>query len=185
LPANPQTGIDANCAQWPQTYSNDIKQLKPDVVILMAGRWEVLDRNWGNGWEHVGQPDFDAHLVKSLEKAIRVLGVDNIPVVICTTPYFDTLNPNTGILEDSSNPARVNAYNKIVNQVVSKYPGHAYVYNLNKAVDPNGHYTEYIDGVAVRWTDGIHITQPQGGEYIAQTLYPLAVNLGLKYRNNG
>ncbi len=62
------------------------------------------------------------------------------------------------------------------------YKGHVFVYNLNKVIDPNNQYSEYIDGVEIRWTDGIHITEPQGGEYIAQTLLPYAVKIGLSYR---
>ncbi len=184
MPADNQVGIGANCSLWPQTYANDVKKFNPDVAILMAGRWEVYDRNWGNGWEYAGEPYFDNRLATSLEKAVAVLGVNKIPVIICTTPYFNTLNPVTGALEDSSNPSRVNAYNAVVNSVAAKYPGHVFVYNLNKIIDPAGHYSEYIDGTEIRWTDGIHITEPQGGEFIAQTLLPLAVNVGLKYRQS-
>ncbi len=182
LPAAPQTGIGVNCSQWPEIYSGYVQKYKPDVVILTAGRWEVLDRNWGNGWEHVGDPYFDQRLVASLEKAVKVLGTEGIPVIFTTSPYFDSINPNTGIVEDSSQPSRVQAYNSIVNKVAAMYKGHVFVYNLNKVIDPNNQYSEYIDGVEIRWTDGIHITEPQGGEYIAQTLLPYAVKIGLSYR---
>ena len=37
-------------------------QFQPNVVVVLAGRWEVSDRLIGGHWLHIGQPAFDAAL---------------------------------------------------------------------------------------------------------------------------
>ena len=49
----------------------DLRQFQPNVVVLLAGRWEVEDRLIGGQWLHIGDPAFDADLRSSLEQAVR------------------------------------------------------------------------------------------------------------------
>ncbi len=59
-----------NCANWPQKRADDVRVYDPDVVLFLAGRWEVLDRVHNGVWTHVGNPDYDAYLAQQMDLAI-------------------------------------------------------------------------------------------------------------------
>jgi len=53
------------------------------------------------------------------------------------------------------------------------------VIDLNRLLDPDGTYTQSINGVVVRSTDGIHISIA-GGELLRATIDPVVARLGLE-----
>jgi hypothetical protein len=58
------------------------------------------------------------------------------------------------------------------------------VIDLNKMLDPRGHYTSYLRGVRVRSFDDEHISMA-GGQLLRGAVLPLLVDLGLpSYRAN-
>ncbi len=59
-------------AQWPAQWRGDLDQFHPNVVILLAGRWEVEDRLIDGHWLHIGEPVFDPCSSQSLEQAVQV-----------------------------------------------------------------------------------------------------------------
>ena len=50
--------------------------------------------------------------------------------------------------------------------------------NLNKKLDPHGHFQLAIDGVTVRWNDGVHISKA-GGEWLQPFILPTVGRQGL------
>ena len=62
----------------------------------------------------------------------------------------------------------------------SQHPGVVYVLNLNKIADPEGHFQPVIDGVPVRFTDGIHWTFA-GDAWLAPRILP---QIALRGRGN-
>ena len=50
------------CETWPARWAQRISHAKPDVVLLIIGRWETVDRVNEGHWTHVGDPAFDAYL---------------------------------------------------------------------------------------------------------------------------
>ena len=56
--------------------------------------------------------------------------------------------------------------------------------DLNKQLDPEGHFQTVIDGMTVRWADGIHISKP-GGEWLQPFILPTVAQLGLAARGAG
>ncbi len=75
-------------------------------------------------------------------------------------------------------------FNQILARVAAHKSGVATLVDLNKVVDPHGHYQSVIDGVTVRWADGIHISKP-GGEWLQSALLPTVAQLGLDHRTTG
>ncbi len=57
----------------------------------------------------------------------------------------------------------------------------ATVFDLNKALDPDGRFQPVIDGVTVRWADGIHISQA-GGVWLQPAILPFVAQQGLDAR---
>ena len=50
--------------RWPTSGrpcgSGAVEQFHPNVVMVLAGRWEVMDRRLDGRWSHLGDPVFDA-----------------------------------------------------------------------------------------------------------------------------
>ena len=56
--------------------------------------------------------------------------------------------------------------------------------DLNRILDPDGHFQSEVDGVTVRWADGIHVTRA-GGQWLEQYVLPTVAQLGLDARAAG
>ena len=79
-----------------------------------------------------------------------------------------------------NSPSRVNAYNSLLYKVAAAHKGVATVVDLNRLLDPAGHYTSTIDGITVRSTDGIHISIA-GGLFLRDSVLPTVARLGLAH----
>ena len=90
------------------------------------------------------------------------------------------LSPSSdGPPDADDNPVRVTEFNAIVTSVARERSKVVTLIDLNKILDPRGHFQAVIDGVTVRWADGIHISQP-GGEWLQPKILPAIAALGLE-----
>jgi peptidoglycan/LPS O-acetylase OafA/YrhL len=167
----------APCSTWPTLWQNDVDTLHPQVVALIIGWWECMDRYYQGRWQHLGQPSFDAYETAQLQKAVSILSSGGAPVALMTSPYYDTGEQLDGQPWDEDSPARVNVLNKIIEQVAAEHPGVVSVVPLNKYLDPDGHFTWTIDGKVVRLGDGVHTT-PGAGPYLAPRILPQLAAMG-------
>ncbi len=166
-----------NCPKWPTWWSQDIKQLHPQVVGLVIGFWEVVDRWYQGKWQHLGDPAFDAYETTMLERAVHILGSGGAKVALFTAPYFHTGEQPDGAAWPQDDPARVNRLNQIIRSVAARYPGKVAVVPLNRILDPAGHFTWTIDGKIVRMNDGVHTTVA-AGPLLAKGILPELAALG-------
>jgi peptidoglycan/LPS O-acetylase OafA/YrhL len=166
------------CPRWRTSWPSLVAQTDPDVVLVLLGRWESIDRIYGGGWTHVGARVFDRHLQSELSQIVTIGSSHGARVVFLTLPYIaeTTVQPN-GSPWDMNLPSRTNAYNAVVRAAVAQHPNNASVVDLNKMLDPNGHYVSSIDGITVRNADDEHIS-PAGGEWLRPRLLPKLVALG-------
>jgi peptidoglycan/LPS O-acetylase OafA/YrhL len=169
------------CIDWPTKWAADVKRDRPEVVALLLGRWESADHLYQGTWTHVGQPLWDNHLQAELNQAVGILSAGGAKVVLMTTPYLDPTEAPDGSTFPENEPSRTDAYNAIVYRVAAQHPGVVTVYDLNKVLSPDGHYTPTVDGVTVRWSDGIHISK-DGGLWMRSKLLPEVAKLGLSNR---
>ena len=144
------------CDTWPERWAQRIAHDRPDVVLMMIGRWEVVDRKWNGDWAHIGQPEFDKYLQSELRRALDILGSTGALVVVTTEPYSRHGEQANGKLFAEDQPGRVDQWNTLLRKVVAGRPN-VTVLDLNKKLGPNGGYTNKINGVQVR-SDGVHPT---------------------------
>jgi peptidoglycan/LPS O-acetylase OafA/YrhL len=169
------------CAGWPTKWRKMIDRLDPDVVAVELGRWEVSDRIVDGHWTQIGEPAWDHLYAAELAQAIRILSSKGAHVVIFTLPYIaQTTEAPNGTPWDINQPVRTNDYNALVRQVVARSSGRAKVFDLNRAIDPHGVYTSYLDGVRVRNPDDEHFST-LGGELLRPLILPTLVQLGLTH----
>jgi hypothetical protein len=169
------------CADWRHTWTTVIQRSDPDVVAIELGRWEVSDRIVDGTWTRIGAKPWDDLLGHLLDQAISVASQRGAKVVLFTLPYIQqtTEQPN-GQPWDINQPVRTDQYNAVLRQAVARHPGVASIIDLNRLLDPNGHYTSYIDGVRVRNADDEH-PSTAGGELLRPTILPQLLALGLPH----
>ncbi len=178
---NPPGPPEGGCLDWPASWAAMVDAKHPAVVGLLMGRWEVFDHRLNGRWTHVGEPDWDAHLLAAMNLAVDVLSSRGAAVVLFTTPYCSPTagdDPN-GIEYVEDQASRVDAYNQLVRKVASEHPRTVTLFDLNTALDVSKDvYSPIVDGVVVRSSDGIHITTA-GGELLRSRILPVVDRLAL------
>ena len=165
--------------QWPAQWAGNIAEFHPDVVMVLAGRWEVMDREIDGTWSHIGQPAFDALLTRSLEQAVQVAGSGGADVVLLTAPCFDSGEQPDGLPWPEDAPGRLARYNAILRRVAAEHPATVRVEDFGAMVCPGGQYSTTVDGVQLRDGDGVHIVPtPAAGQWLADHLLPEVVQVG-------
>jgi peptidoglycan/LPS O-acetylase OafA/YrhL len=144
------------CETWPSRWAGQVAYDRPDVVLLVVGRWETIDRVHDGRWTHVGEPSFDAYLTGELRHAVEVLGSMGARVIVTTEPYNRRAEKPDGSLYPEDQPDRIDSWNGLVRKVVAQYPN-ARVLDLNTKLGPGGAYTTKVDGIKMR-SDGVHPT---------------------------
>lgn len=144
------------CDTWPSRWAQRIKHDRPDVVLLIIGRWEIVDRKNGGRWTHIGDPAYDAYLRGELGRALDILGSTGARIVVTTEPYNRRGEKPDGTLYPEDDPDRVDEWNALLRRVVGQRPN-VTVLDLNKKLGPNGVYTTKVDGIRMR-SDGVHPT---------------------------
>jgi hypothetical protein len=168
------------CNEWRGLWPFLVARVRPQVVALGLGRWEVTDHLYQGRWVHIGQPVWDAHLTSDLNAAIAILHSFGARVVLFTMPYVDpTQRQSNGAPYDEDVPSRARQFNALVRQVARAQPKVVTVVDLNHLLAPAGVYTDSVDGIDVRSSDGIHISL-DGGELLQREILPQIAQLGLK-----
>jgi peptidoglycan/LPS O-acetylase OafA/YrhL len=144
------------CDSWPERWSQRVNHDRPDVVLLIVGRWEVVDRvNEGN-WTHIGDDAYDAYLRGELQRALDILTSTGARVVVTTEPYNRRGERADGSLYPEDQPVRADRWNTLLRSVIGKRPD-VTLLDLNKKMCPDGYYTNKVDGIKMRM-DGVHPT---------------------------
>lgn len=160
--------------QWPQVWRDEIRAIQPNVVMILAGRLEVVDRTYAGRWTNVLQPVYASYVRRQLKLAVDIAASGGARVVLLTAPCYDAGEQPDGRPWPEDSPRRLAKYNQIVSSVASTTD--ASLVNSNGLVCPRGHYQSLIDGYDARY-DGVHFTLG-GGVVFEPELLPLAEKLG-------
>jgi peptidoglycan/LPS O-acetylase OafA/YrhL len=169
----------APSSQWPSLWRGDLLQFRPNVVLVLAGRWELHDRLIGGRWQHIGEPGFDADLKQSLEQAVQVATSSGALMVLMTSPCFDSGEQNNGQPWPEDSASRLDAYNTMVRQVAAEHPATVQLDDFGAQLCPGGTFTTSFGGVQVRDGDGVHVAPtPAAGQWLAAHVLPDVVRVG-------
>jgi peptidoglycan/LPS O-acetylase OafA/YrhL len=165
--------------QWPAQWQADLGQFHPDVVVVLAGRWELDDRLIDGHWLHIGDPVFDADLRASMEQAVQVATSTGALMVFMTSPCFDSGEQNNGLPWPEDSATRLAAYNTMVRQVAARHPSTVQVFDLDALLCPGGTFTTYFDGIQIRDGDGVHIVPTAAaGQWLDTRILPDVIKVG-------
>jgi peptidoglycan/LPS O-acetylase OafA/YrhL len=158
---------------WPQLWLTDIANYKPNVVIILAGRWEVANRTYDGRWTNIEDPTYAAYVKQQLGYAVRLAGSDGAHVILMTAPCYDTGEQPNGDPWPEDSQVRLSIYNQLVQQVAASSENTSLI-NFNAMACPDGHFEQYLDGMQVREADGIHFTFG-GGKVFSSEIWPVVV----------
>src|SRR5206468_2328882 len=128
------------CDSWPTRWASRVRADRPDVVLVVVGRWETMDRVHDGRWTHVGVPGFDQYLTRTLSRALDVLGSTGASLLVSDEPYNRRGEQPDGQLYPEDDPTRVDAWNRIV-RTVSAAHRQVSLLPLNHKLCPGGHFT--------------------------------------------
>jgi peptidoglycan/LPS O-acetylase OafA/YrhL len=176
---------ESPCRNWRTLWAREVDQSHPDVVGVLVGRWDISDHIDAGKVVYIGQPAWNAHLYDEINDVVDVLSSKGAKVVLFTMPDIDAADEAPGSAAYPENDqSRVTKWNQIVSSVARHRAKVVTLIDLNKKLDPHGHFQEVIDGVTVRWADGVHISLP-GGEWLQPFILPTIAQLGLTDRARG
>ncbi|SHN48043.1 acyltransferase family protein [Cryptosporangium aurantiacum] len=162
------------CPRWDAYWADGVRADRPDVALVVLARWEVLDRKLRGRWQHIGQPAYDAYLRTELARMIQVLTADGARVVLATAPYNHRYERRDGSLYPEDDPARMDAWNRMLVDTTRTHPDRVRVVDLGARLCPDGRYARDVDGIRVR-SDGLHLTRGGVRDYLAPWLLPQLV----------
>ncbi len=163
---DPNTRCDGITDLW----RSRVNSAKPDLVVMVAGAWEVFDHVVDGKVVSPGTPAFDAQLRAQVQQAADILTSGGAPLVLLDVPCYGTDN-HPGDAE-RSDPRRAAAVNAVYDAVAAHDPK-VTVLRWSRFLCPGGHFQAKIDGSLVR-SDGVHFTQA-GAAIIWKWLTPRLV----------
>ena len=161
--------MEARCEAWPQAWQDALARNHPvDVVAIVVGRWELMDRVRDGAWTNLFDPNFAAYVESEVDAAVTLAAGTGARVAVFTTPYYRRGIPPGGGLFPEDDPARVDVMNGILRRVAERHA--AAVVDVGGRLSPGGGYTRDVDGIRVR-SDGVHLTR-QAGDVLAPFVFP-------------
>ena len=141
----------------------------------MGGAHTRLDGQWTN----ITEPDFAAYVKRQLAYTVDFASAKGAKVVLLTAPCYDHGEQPNGQPWPTDTPARLDAYNRLVDEVAAENPTKATAVNLDAMVCPSGQFEQDIDGVQVRSSDGVHFPSTgAAAPYLDPKILPVLERIG-------
>jgi peptidoglycan/LPS O-acetylase OafA/YrhL len=143
--------------QWPAFDVSAVAGTSPgDLVLFVAGPWEVQDILRNGQWTDIQQPSFQNYELAQMRLAVKIGTAHGAHFAFTTLPAqgVGAAFNQSPFPEDST--IRRMIYDRLIETVAREFPSSVSVIDYGKLLSPNGVFTEYIDGVQVRTPDGIH-----------------------------
>src|ERR1700733_6228446 len=163
-PPTPQLAMFPACnlatpasEQWPALDAKAVADtVNSDVVLFVAGNWEVQDILRNGRWMNITQLAFRRYELAQMRTLVGIATAQGAHLELATLPasavgasFHEKAFP-----EDS--PKRHLLYDDLIETVARDYPGKVSIVDLSKILSPGDVFHQYLDGVQVRTFDGLH-----------------------------
>jgi len=172
---------------WPQAWPSWLREIRPNLVVLLAGRWELVDRLYQGHRTNILHPDFAGYVKYMLNRAVTLGTSTGAKMVLMTAPCLAVFEQPDGSPYPEDDIHRVQAYNRLVKEVGAKHPSTVTVQDLYSMTCPHGKFTPTLAGAPLRTPDGIHFEEAPGtgADLLAPRLLPLWEELGHEQEAGG
>ena len=184
-PCSPQP--EAGYVPWTAAWPKWLREVRPNLVVLLAGRWEVLDRLFEGRRTNILDPGFAGYVKHMLKQAVTIGTSTGAHMVLMTAPCYSSGEQANGAPWPQDDVRRVQVYNRLVKEVGAEFPDQVTVQDLYSLACPNGKYRSTFENGVLRDSDGVHFSllPGTGGELLAPTLLPLWEDLGHRQEASG
>ncbi len=151
-----QEPVPPNCEPFDTLYSREVAAVRPDLVFVMTGLWDVTDRKLPGDdvWRAPGDPVYDEYLRHEFIDASERLHEGGATVVWFTYPHIDLGKDETPPRSYPVNdPARIDRQNEIIRDVARDRP-------WIRVIDLAAHAETFPGGELDTWyrPDGVHFS---------------------------
>ncbi|HLM18111.1 MAG TPA: acyltransferase family protein, partial [Acidimicrobiia bacterium] len=80
--------VDNVTCNWREKWPGELQLFNPDVVVLLVGAWDILDREVDGHVVKFGSVEYDSSFLHQLDDATTLLSSTGAKVVVLTTPFF-------------------------------------------------------------------------------------------------
>jgi peptidoglycan/LPS O-acetylase OafA/YrhL len=165
--------VKKQCDAWPTVRAAELRDVRPDVVVVLSGTWEVTDRKLAGTktWRHIGDPVLDQKIAADLSAFTDLQRSRGARVLWLIHPEI-----RTSLMAKLPGPfpeeeqARMDRLNDII-RVVAAARSHTYTLDL-----PAYLRTEPGGGELAHRPDGFHWSK-DGAYAEAQWLGPVVADL--------
>ncbi len=149
-------GAPGECAGTSEDWAYAVTQ-QPDVIVLVAGAWEVYDRKIGDRTYRVGTPAYDRLITTHLEDVRAFFRArTDVPLVIEDVPCMRPPDLGLGAAKGArADDARVAWVNGVFRRFAAAHPHDVSMLAVSQYACPGGHPRDTVDGVTLR-PDGAH-----------------------------
>jgi hypothetical protein len=141
------------CATWPQFWTEAIDTLDPDIVLVIAGAWEVIDHSIDGRVVRADSPEGEQLVRDELALGARIATSKGAHVVFLDTPCYGPA-PDAFGTPERTDPTRLARVNRIIEEVVAATPN-TELLRWSEFLCPQGQYIERVGDIVVRY-DGLH-----------------------------
>jgi hypothetical protein len=142
--------------RWPALDAQAVRDTAAgDVVLFVAGTWEVQDLLRQGRWDNLTQPSFRRYELGQLRTLVRIAGVHGAHVDLATMPATGSSDASPEAARADSTARRL-IYDRLLQTTASAFPGRVSIVDYGDVLSPHGVFHQYLDGVEVRAPDGIH-----------------------------
>jgi peptidoglycan/LPS O-acetylase OafA/YrhL len=160
-------------------WAQSIAAWHPDVVVVLAGRWEAQNLQIRGQWLNITQAAFRQRVTRSLGFIAADAAVVHAKLVYLTAPCIWDGEQLDGAPWPEDDPARFALYNHLLRHDAKLF--HADVFDFQRLVCPSGAMQYRVHGYLLRTADGVHF-QADAAPYIAPRLLPFLRRVGLANR---
>jgi len=174
-------GVDPRCIPgWRTRWPLQVAAFKPDIVLMLVGGQDMFDRRI-NGQVTKFDTPAGATLAENDEsEAVKLLSAKGARVVLLTTPYYVLGWPQRVVVERSPlYKPWTDMYNNDQRAVALRAGGKVAILDLNRLLDPDGVWTDTVNGIQVRTFDKCHLSDA-GAAFVAKWLAPQLAKLAPK-----
>lgn len=166
-------GLDPRCkVGWRTRWPLQIAQYHPDLILVLLGGQDAFDRRINGVVTKFDTAQGTALAMRDLQEATNIWTKQGAHVVFLTTPYYKLGWPQKIQVERSPlHEPWIDKWNLFERFTADRNTGKATVIDTNRYLDPQGHWTDKVNGITTRTIDKCHLSFA-GADFVAQWLTP-------------
>ena len=173
------TEIADKCRAWRETWTSEVDAFRPDVIVMVFGALDSLDRFVDGEKLEAGTPEWEAYVSDGLAKQVEAFSSRGSKVALltfpCSKPVAWAFLPDPAKNEEDT-LRRINELNGVYRRFAEQHPDKVTLIDLNRFACPENRFSDLVvDGVRMR-EDGLHFS-PQGSSVVARWLAPQLVDI--------